>query len=450
MIVIDRELAKREANHTPIRVGLVGAGFMARGIARQIARAVPGMRIAAICNRHADRAVALLEEAGLERSRSVGSVTGLESAVDDGVVAVTDAPEVLCGAQNLDVVFEVTGDVEFGARLALMAFESGTHYVTMSAELDATVGPILRHRADRAGVVYTQADGDQPGVILNLHRFVQGIGIRPVLCGNVKGYLDRHSNPPMLQPWADKWGEDPRMLTSFTDGTKLSCEQASVANATGMRVVQRGMLGPQVPAGSPLEAAPTWYPEAVLRDEKGVVEFVVGAAPSPGIFVIGLEEDGAHRRYLEVYKMGTGPFYVFYTPYHLCHLEAHNAVARAVLFDDATVAPLGGPCVEVVATAKTDLAAGTTLDGIGGYHLYGLCENASTVRSEGLLPIGLAAGARLVRAVPADQVLTVADVTVPAGRVIDELWSEQNERFFGEARVAASPPRAPEVMKAAR
>ncbi|HXV98768.1 MAG TPA: SAF domain-containing protein, partial [Anaerolineae bacterium] len=144
------------------------------------------------------------------------------------------------------------------------------------------------------------------------------------------------------------------------------------------------------------------------------------------------------KHYLNLYKLGTGPLYCFYTPYHLCHFEVHNTVARAVLFDDATIAPIAGPLVDVVATAKIDLKAGQELDGMGGYMTYGQAENSAVVQAENLLPIGLAEGCRLKRDIPKDQVLTYADVELPAGRLCDRLRAEQNVHFaLAEAPVAA-------------
>jgi predicted homoserine dehydrogenase-like protein len=306
----------------------------------------------------------------------------------------------------------------------------------MNAELDGTIGPILQTYAKQHGVIVTNADGDQPGVLMNLFRFVRGIGVRPVLCGNIKGLHDPYRTPTTQKAFAEKWGQNPTMVTSFADGTKISFEQAIVANATGMRVATRGMLGPTVPAGTPITQAAELYPTDVLLEGSGIVDYVVGAVPSPGVFVLGTHDHPLQRHYLNLYKLGEGPFYCFYTPYHLCHFEVPNTVARAVDFDDAAIAPIGKPLVDVVATAKIDLQAGQVLDGMGGYHTYGLCENAEAVHQESLLPMGLAEGCRLKRDVARDQVLTYADVEFPAGRLCDSLRREQDALFM-ESNAAA-------------
>ncbi len=232
------------------------------------------------------------------------------------------------------------------------------------------------------------------------------------------------------------------MVTSFADGTKISFEQAIVANATGMRVAKRGMYGPTVPTGTSDAGGGGLVPRTTScwtgRESSTTSS---GAVPSPGVFVLATQDHPIQRHYLELYKLGPGPFYCFYTPYHLCHFEAPYSVARAVFFADAAIAPLGPPLVDVIATAKTDLSAGQAIDGLGGYMTYGQAENAETARAEGLLPIGLAEGATLRRAVPKDAVLTYEDVVVPAGRVCDRLRAEQDAFFAStseDLREAAS------------
>jgi predicted homoserine dehydrogenase-like protein len=311
----------------------------------------------------------------------------------------------------------------------MRAIAHGKHVILMNAEVDGTVGPILKTYADRAGVVLTNSDGDQPGVIMNLYRFVRALGVRPVLCGNIKGLHDPYRNPTTQEGFARTWGQNPRMVTSFADGSKISFEQAIVANATGMRVGRRGMFGPAVEAGTPIEEAVSWYPFDALVAGSGLVDYAVGASPAPGVFVLGTHDHPAQQHYLNLYKLGEGPLYCFYRPYHLCHFEVPASVARAVVFGDPTIAPAGAPTVDVVATAKVDLSEGDVLDGIGGYLAYGQCENAEVAAAESLLPIGLAEGCRLVRDIPRDHVLRRDDVELPAGRLVDRLRGEQEERF---------------------
>ena len=244
MIIVDKALEERQRSGDPIRVGMVGAGFMGRAIALQIIQATKGMELVAIANRTLEKAGRAYQEAGIE-AEVVEDASGLHREIERGKPAITEDPSLLCRAEGIDAIIEVTGTVEFAARVAVEAIDHRKHVVLMNAELDGTLGSTLKERADESGVVITNADGDQPGVIMNLYRFVRGIGVRPVLCGNIKGLHDPHRTPSTQEGFARKWGQNPSMVTSFADGTKISFEQAIVANATGMRVARRGMLGPE-------------------------------------------------------------------------------------------------------------------------------------------------------------------------------------------------------------
>ena len=427
MILVDTELKRRADAGEPIRVAMVGAGFMARGIANQIVNSVPGMELVAVANRNPARAVELFREAGAPEPLRVHDAGALDDAAQAGRAAVTDDPAVVCGAECIDAVLEVTGAVEFGAAVALDAIAGGKHFVTMNAELDGTLGPLLKHKADAAGVVYSVSDGDQPGVQLNLYRFVEGIGVTPLLCGNIKGLHDPYRNPTTQEAFARRWGQNPYMVTSFADGTKISFEQAIVANATGMTVLRRGMLG--LNHDGHVDELTQRFDVDELRELGGVVDYVVGSVPGPGVFVLGEHDDPKQQHYLNLYKLGEGPLYSFYTPYHLCHFEVPNSVARAVLFGDTVLAAAGPMKVEVVTTAKVDLTPGDTIDGLGGYLTYGVCDTAEATREGRLLPIGLAEGCRVTRTVRRDQVLTYDDVEVPPGRLHDHLRAEQDALF---------------------
>ena len=438
MIIVDSALKARAAAGNPVRVAMVGAGFMARGTANQIVNSVPGMRLVAIANRTLDRARRAYAEAGVsdDQIAVVDSAKGLEAAMAAGKYAVTDDAYAACEAGGIDAVLDITGAVEFGANVTLRAIEHGKHVVTMNAELDGTVGPLLKRLADKAGVIFSGSDGDQPGVEMNLYRFVRSIGLTPLVCGNIKGLQDPYRTPTTQKGFAEKWGQDPHMVTSFADGTKISFEQALVANATGMRVEKRGMRG--TPHAGHIDELTAAYDVDKLRALGGVVDYVVGSKPGPGVFVLATHDDPKQKHYLNLYKLGEGPLYSFYTPYHLCHFEAPLSVARVVLFGDPVIQPTYGPMVDVVATAKADLKAGDALDALGGYMTYGQCENYDASRAENLLPIGVAQGCRLKRDVPKDEVLTYADVELPAGRTIDRLRAEQDVMFPIEAAAKRS------------
>ena len=215
------------------------------------------------------------------------------------------------------------------------------------------------------------------------------------------------------------------MVTSFADGTKLSLEAAVLANATGFKVKQRGMEGPKLDHVRDL--LPMLEPKELL--DQGIVEFVLGAEPGSGAFVIGYNDDPILSPYMSYFKMGDGPLYLFYRPFHLTHLEAPLSVARAVLFDDATIAPAGAPTCEVVTVAKRDLEPGDELDGIGGFTVYGMIDNIEVAQAERALAMGLTAGARVTRPIAADTMLTIDDVELPPDRLVDQLRREQSEHF---------------------
>ncbi|MEH2193265.1 MAG: Gfo/Idh/MocA family oxidoreductase [Nostoc sp.] len=435
MIIIDRALQARAAAGNPIKVGMIGAGFMGRGIANQIVNSVPGMELVAISNRQIDAAKQAYSEAGIEDIQVVGTVSDLEDAIANGKYAVTEDAKLLCRAEGIEAIIEVTGAVEFGAHIVMEAIAHCKHVIMMNAELDGTIGPILKVYADKAGVILSACDGDQPGVQMNLYRFVKSIGLTPLLCGNIKGLQDPYRNPTTQEGFAKRWGQKPHMVASFADGTKISFEQAIVANATGMKVAKRGMLGYDF--NGYVEEMTHLYDVEQLKELGGIVDYVVGAKPGPGVYVFATHDDPKQRHYLNLYKLGEGPLYSFYTPYHLCHFEVPLSVARAVLFGDAVMSPLAGPLVDVVTTAKIDLKAGETLDGIGYYMTYGQCENSPIVQQQNLLPIGLAEGCRLKRDISKDQVLTYEDVELPEGRLCDQLRTEQNTYFAPEKILVA-------------
>jgi predicted homoserine dehydrogenase-like protein len=431
MIIVDNALKAREAQGKPIRVGMIGAGFMGRGLVNQIAHSVPGERMSAIYNRHVQKAIDAYRYAGLEPT-VVTTQNQLEDAIRKQSPAVTEDPFLLCRSEQIDCLVDVTGAVEFGAHVVLEAFKHGKHVVLMNAELDATIGPILQVYARKYGVLLSACDGDQPGVEINLHRYVTGLGLIPRVMGNIKGLQDRYRNPTTQKGFAEKWGQNPSMVTSFADGSKVSFEQAIVANACGLVVKSRGMSRGHEHRGH-VDELTKYYDIDELRELGGIIDYVVGAQPNPGVYCIAEHTDPKQRHYLNLYKLGEGPLYSLYTPWHLCHFEVPNTVARVVLFGDADV-PLAGPRVEVCACAKRDLKAGEVLDEYGNYMTYGEAVNSPEMRRERYLPEGLVEGCKLKRDIAKDAVLTYDDVVLPPDRLADRLRAEQYEHFGKQSK----------------
>ena len=422
---VDTALQEREALGHPIRVGMVGAGATGRAIALQLGTPIPGIRLVAIANRTISNGERAFREAGVTKWSCVGSARAAEAAITHGLPVLTDNPLALTACDAIDILVEVTGTVEFAACVAQDAFDHGKHVVLVNAELDSLLGPILKEKADRAGVVFTNTDGDEPGVAMTLFRYLRSLGLRPVAAGNLKGMVDYYRTPATQREFAEKHGQDAKKVTSFADSTKLSMETTVLANATGFHVGRRGMYG--LPCKHVRELAHLLPADQMLS--VGLVDYALGAEPHTGAFVIIHEGSPLKKTQLAYYKLGDGPFYVFYTPFHLPHIQIASTIGRAVIFHDSTVAPIAGPVCEVATIAKRDLKAGECLDGIGGFCTYGLIDNAAAARAMAALPIGLSEGCVLRRDVCKDSVLGFADVELPHGRTVEALWREQNARW---------------------
>jgi len=422
---VDTALQKLETTGRPIRVGMVGAGATGRAIALQLGTPVPGMRLVAIANRTPEHGERAFREAGAEKWSRVDSAHQAEAAIARGLPVLTDDPSVLTHCDAIDVLLEVTGTVEPAARVVLDAFDHGKHVVLVNAELDSLIGPILKAKADKAGVVVTHTDGDEPGVAMTLLRYLRTLGLRTVAAGNIKGMVDYYRTPDTQRSFAEKHDQDVKKVTSFADSTKLSMEATVLSNATGFHVGRRGMYGP--PCGYVREIGNLLPAKQML--ETGIVDYALGAAPHTGAFVVVHEDSPLKKVQLAYYKLGDGPFYVFYTPFHLPHLQIASTIGRAVIHRDPTVAPIAGPVCEVVTVAKRDLKAGERLDGVGGFCTYGLIDNTSVARGMSALPIGLSEGRVLRRDVAKDEVVSFDDVDAISGGIVEKLWQEQNARW---------------------
>lgn len=445
MIIVDRALKARAESGNPIRIGLVGAGFMGQGLTNQIVNSVPGMDVVAIYSRRSERGQNVFRYAGRDTVAVAETQARLDEAVAAGKPVVTEDAMLLARSPQIDVLVDVTGSVELGAHVVLEAFAHGKDVVLMNAEIDATLGPILQVYADRHGVILSACEGDEPGVQMNLYRWVKGLGLTPRVMGNVKGLQDPYRTPSTQKSFAERWGQNPAMVTSFADGSKISFEQAIVANATGFGVLTRGMSRGKEYHGDVIKLG-ALYDIDELRRVGGIIDYVVGT-PLTKVYCLAEHPDPKQQHYLNLYKMGEGPLYSFFVPYHLVHFEVHNAIARTVLFRDSVARPLGGPVVEVCAVAKRNLKAGEILDSYGMFMTYGEAVNTGEMSSRRYLPEGLVEGCRLLRDVAKDSVLTYGDVRLPEGRLADRLRAEQYRHFSGETWLdeyltAAAGPRA--------
>ena len=394
MIIVDNALQAREKEGRPIRVALIGAGFMSQGLANHIVHTKPGMRLVGVFNRRVQRAFDLCQYAAVPDVVEPTTQTEVDLAIREGKVVVTDDAYLLARSTEVDVLVDVTGSVEFGARLAFEAFRHKKDVVMLNAEIDATIGPILQIYAEKNGVILSACDGDEPGVQINLYRWVKGLGLTPRVIGNIKGLQDPYRNPTTQKGFAEKWAQNPTMVTSFADGSKISFEQAIVANATGFVVRSRGMSRGLEYKDDVMKIGKIYDVEEI-RKLGGIVDYVVGT-PLTKVYVLAEHPDPKQQHYLNLYKMGEGPLYSFFVPYHLVHFEVPTAIARVALFRDSVAKPLGGPVVEVCAVAKRDLKSGEVLDDYGMYTTYGSSSEQAgrptTGRAIPSLPQGNLAG----------------------------------------------------------
>ena len=443
---IDLALEKLEASGRPIRVGMIGSGATGRAIALQLGTPVPGMRLVGIANRSPEHAERAFREAGIANFTRVDSHAEAEKLISRGVPVLTTDPSVLTSCSAVDILIEVTGTVEPAAAVVLDAFKHRKHVVLVNAELDSLIGPILKVKADEAGVILTHTDGDEPGVAMTLLRYLRSLGLRVVAAGNIKGMVDYYRNPETQRAFAEKNDQDVRKVTSFADSTKLSMEATVLANATGFKVGRRGMYGPSCKY---VREVAGLLPADEMID-KGLVDYALGAAPHTGAFAIIHETSPLKRVQLAYYKLGDGPFYVFYTPFHLPHLQIASTIGRAVVDHDATVAPIGGPVCEVISVAKCDLKTGERLDGIGGFSTYGLIDNAASARAMNALPIGLSDGCVLRRNIAKDSVISFDDVDQVLGGVAHSLWKEQSARWPVAKKTEGEAPLLTEAVAGVR
>jgi predicted homoserine dehydrogenase-like protein len=431
VIIVDNALRAREAAGQPIRVACIGAGFMGYGLTNQIINSVTGMRLVAAFNRSGQRALDMFAYAGRPDAIMVNTSGEVEDAIRSGRPVVTEDVFLLTRSEQIDVLVDVTGSVEFGARVILDAFQHGKDVVLMNAEIDATIGPILQTYADKYGCILSACEGDEPGVQINLYRWVTGLGLTPRVMGNVKGLQDPYRTPETQKGFADKWGQNPAMVTSFADGSKISFEQAIVANATGFKVKSRGMSRGLEYRGDVMTIG-SLYDIDEVRELGGIIDYVVGT-PLTKVYCLAEHSDPKQQHYLNLYKMGPGPLYSFFIPYHLVHFEVPNAIARVALMRDPVARSLAGPVVEVCAVAKRDLKAGEILDDYGMFMTYGEAVNSDEMSTSRYLPEGLVEGCKLLQNISKDSVITYDDVILPPGRTADVLRAEQYKLFRRES-----------------
>ena len=402
---------------TKIRVGVIGIGNIGRGITLQIAN-TPGMTCVAMADNNIERAKiwAINNQFNFMVTESSDAMA---VAINNGKVAISSDGLLLTQCEAIDIIVDSSSSVLCGAKFALSAIEAHKHVIMMNSEADLIFGPLLFQKAKAEGVVYTSADGDQHTVLKRLQNEIELWGFKTVMAGNMKGFLDRYADPTKIIPEANKRFMDYKMCTSYSDGTKLAIEMALIANAIDGEVTKPGMVGPKV--GDINTIFDHFDLEKSWDLQHPIVDYVLGAYPPGGVFIIGYNDHPHQMETLSWYPchLGPGPFYLFHRPYHLGHIEVVSCIAEAYLDHWALLSPTYGFKTNVYSYAKRDLKKGELLDGIGGYDLYGLIDNVTGEQAKNGLPICVSEGLKLCRDIPRDCPINLQDVLI----------EPQDERF---------------------
>jgi len=388
MFTMNKKLKELLDKGKKIRVAIIGAGKMGKGLINQMSR-IEGMVPALVVNRRIEKAIDALLSSGIPKEEIIetNSLKEANYYLEKGKFVVSEYIELATKASIIDAVVDATGVPEVGAAVALDAIDNKKHIIMLNIEADAVVGPILYKKATDAGVVYTGTAGDEPGATMELYNFAKGLGFDILVIGKGKNNpLNVDATPDTVYDDAIKKGLKPRMLTGFVDGTNTMIELTSLANATGFIPDIRGCHGVECDINS-LTKILSLKEEGGVLSRYGVVDFVKGIAP--GVFaIITTKLEEVHRQ-MEYLNMGSGPNYVLYRPYHLTSLETPVTIFEACYYKEATIAPTEGQVADTIAVAKRDLKAGERLDSIGGYTVYGVIERHELVMKEKLVPIGL-------------------------------------------------------------
>ncbi len=424
-----RDLAQRAETGRPVRIGLVGAGEMGTDIVSRVAQ-MEGIEIGAISELNPGAAERAVETAYLETGHAMQAATqdAVNRAMEDGKVAITSDVGHILESGLIDVVVDATGVPAVGAEIGLAAMERGKHLVMMNVEADVTIGAYLKHEAERLGVVYSLGAGDEPSSCMELVEFVSAMGHRIVSAGKGKNNpLNIDATPDAYMEEAARRNMNPRMLVEFVDGSKTMVEMAAIANATGLIPDKPGMHGP---ACSREELNKVLIPEAeggVLSSGEGRVDYSIGKGVAPGVFVVAEMAHPRIRERMEDLKMGEGPYFTFFRPYHLTSLEVPLSCARAVLYGKADMVPLDRPVAEVCAVAKRDMAPGEKLDQIGEYCYRAWIMTAAEARAAEGIPAGMLAGSTVTQPIRKSDLITYRNTALPDGSRIAALRARQDE-----------------------
>jgi predicted homoserine dehydrogenase-like protein len=427
-----KDLAERAKSGKPIRIGLVGCGEMGTDIVSRVAH-MQGIAIGAIAERRQGAARRAVEVAFQEsgHDKEAGTAAAVSAAMAAGKIAVTDDADLVIGNDEIDVVVDATGVPAVGAEIGLKAMENGKHLVMMNVEADVTIGAYLKSEADRLGVTYSLGAGDEPSSCMELIEFVSAMGHTIVAAGKGKNNpLNIDAVPREYEEEAHRRHMNPRMLVEFVDGSKTMVEMAAIANATGLVPDKPGMHGPAA-IREDLNKVLVPQGHGGVLSKVGCVDYSIGKGVAPGVFVVA---DMSHPRIserMEDLKMGKGPYFTFFRPYHLTSLEVPLTCARVVLYGKADMVPLAKPVAEVCAVAKKDLRPGDKLDAIGEYTYRAWIMTAPEAKAANAIPCGLLEGGSVTAAIRKGELITSANAAPPPNSRIAALRARQDKLVYG-------------------
>lgn len=415
-------LAARAEKRGPVVVALAGAGQMGTDIVVQLSL-MPHVRLGALCEVRTEAALEALALAGHDRGDVVeaSSASRVDAAIEAGKVALLSDYKALCASGHVDVVIDATGNPNIGTLIALEAMKHGKPIVMLNVEADITIGRFLREEARKAGVVYTGAAGDEPAATLEIIGFAQSLGFEIVAAGKGKNNpLKFDATPTEYEDEARRRNMNPRMLVEFVDGSKTMIEMTAVANATGLVPDVPGMHGPAAGRDELAQVLCTREDGGILK-RSGVVDYSIGKGVAPGVFCVVKPRHPRVAERLTDLKVGPGPCYTIFRPYHLTSLEVPLSAIRAVLDGQPDMEPIARPVAECVAVAKRDLAPGDTLGKIGEFDYRGFAMTWEDARDGGCMPLGLAERARVIRPIRAGERLTYANCAPDESLVITQI-----------------------------
>jgi predicted homoserine dehydrogenase-like protein len=398
------ELIKREKElGRPVRVGLAGAGQMGSGLAAQIGK-IPGMELVACADIDLARAENALKLAGIDK---IGHNSDASASIESGQGGVVDNAKALAELP-IDIVYEATGVPWVGAEVADACIDASKHILMLNVETDVTIGQYLANKANKNGVIYSVANGDEPVACKELYDFSVDLGFEIVCVGKGKNNpLDQTANPDTCLEKATKKKMNPKMLASFEDGSKTMIEMAALANAIGLPPDRVGMNGP-VSEVKDLNKTLIPSEDGGVLSGIGRVDYAFG--PAPGVFSIVKSDNQTVIDEMEYLSMGAGPYYTFYRPYHLASIEAPRSVGMAIINKEPGLQPTTW-IAEVIGHAKKDLAKGAKIDGIGGYASYGVTYPVE--QSKEFVPLGLLEGAEVLEDIKAGDPISKSAVQLP-------------------------------------